>query len=222
MSSKIKIVAFASPLLWLLPLNPTAKNVGDAQILAFGVFGYRNFCLIASWCSDRDETQQTSGNHLVNRYHAMYPSSILRNEQFQFDINNNPYRAKKVWPPDFSKLSTKYQFKLERKYRRRAKLAWARPRWTKFTKLTQWGISICRLMFLASTNLYWVQSSSGRLSSSLLWFRSKGFWIASIPRGEQSVCTFGSIISKQLLGSKMVQRPRRFAVDSHNPFARSR
>jgi hypothetical protein len=57
-----------------------------------------------------------------------------------FDFNRNPYRAKKKWPPDFEKLSSSEQFRFEKKFRRRNKLAWARPRWTKFTKLTQWGL----------------------------------------------------------------------------------
>ena len=51
----------------------------------------------------------------------------------------NPYKAKKAWPPDFTHLSQKHQFRLERRYRRRAKLAWARPKWTKFVKLFTWA-----------------------------------------------------------------------------------
>ncbi|GAB7350192.1 hypothetical protein MBLNU459_g0853t2 [Dothideomycetes sp. NU459] len=57
----------------------------------------------------------------------------------KFDINKNPFKAKRHWPPDFDQLSQKHQFRLERRYRRRAKLAWARPRWTKFVKLATWG-----------------------------------------------------------------------------------
>lgn len=60
-----------------------------------------------------------------------------------FDINNNPYKAKRVWPPDFSKLPPKHQFRLERKYRRRSQLKWARPRWNKFVKLAQWATISC-------------------------------------------------------------------------------
>ncbi|KAH7064933.1 hypothetical protein B0J12DRAFT_18898 [Macrophomina phaseolina] len=56
-----------------------------------------------------------------------------------FDIHNNPYKAKRLWPPDFSKLPPKHQFRLERKYRRRSQLKWARPRWNKFVKLAQWA-----------------------------------------------------------------------------------
>ncbi|RWA08295.1 hypothetical protein EKO27_g6813 [Xylaria grammica] len=37
-----------------------------------------------------------------------------------------PYKPKKVWPPDFSKLSEKEQFRFERRYKRRVKLAAAR------------------------------------------------------------------------------------------------
>lgn len=55
----------------------------------------------------------------------------------------NPYKAQKEWPPDFSKLHPKHQFRLERRYRRRSKLKWARPRWTKAVKLTSWGSSAC-------------------------------------------------------------------------------
>ncbi|KAL4891923.1 hypothetical protein BDV59DRAFT_60835 [Aspergillus ambiguus] len=50
----------------------------------------------------------------------------------------SPYKPKRQWPPDMSKLSPKHQFRLERKYRRRAALKFARPKWTKATKLIQW------------------------------------------------------------------------------------
>lgn len=62
----------------------------------------------------------------------------------------NPYKAKKTWPPDFTHLSQKHQFRLERRYRRRAKLAWARPRWTKFVKLSTWGSIACESAFIGS------------------------------------------------------------------------
>ncbi|RDW75759.1 hypothetical protein BP5796_06580 [Coleophoma crateriformis] len=53
------------------------------------------------------------------------------------DVYSSPYKAKRLWPPDFSKLSPKHQFRLERRYKRRAKLKWARPRWTKAVKIVQ-------------------------------------------------------------------------------------
>ncbi|KZF19841.1 hypothetical protein L228DRAFT_30331 [Xylona heveae TC161] len=49
----------------------------------------------------------------------------------------SPYKAKKLWPPDFSKLSHKHQFRLEKRYKRRTKLKWARPRWNKGVKVVQ-------------------------------------------------------------------------------------
>jgi hypothetical protein len=61
----------------------------------------------------------------------------------KFDFARNPYKSKRTWPPDFTKLSQKHQFRLERRYRRRAKLKWARPTWTKFVKLATWGTISC-------------------------------------------------------------------------------
>jgi hypothetical protein len=58
---------------------------------------------------------------------------------FPYNIKTNPYVAKKPWPPDFTQLSPKHQFRLERRYRRRTKLKWARPNWHKGIKLAQWG-----------------------------------------------------------------------------------
>ncbi|KAF1991687.1 hypothetical protein K402DRAFT_131455 [Aulographum hederae CBS 113979] len=64
---------------------------------------------------------------------------------------SNPFQAKRTWPPDFSKLSHKQQFRLERRYKRRCKLKWARPGWTKATKLAQYG---CALFVLGYGVLY--------------------------------------------------------------------
>ncbi|KAA8914295.1 hypothetical protein FN846DRAFT_771309 [Sphaerosporella brunnea] len=50
------------------------------------------------------------------------------------------YKARRPWPPDFRLLSEKEQFRLERRYRRRAKLKWARPRLQKAVSIAQWSI----------------------------------------------------------------------------------
>jgi len=55
----------------------------------------------------------------------------------QLTTHTNPFKTKKVWPPDFSKLSTHEQFRYEKKYKRRLKLATARPTWNKMIKLGQ-------------------------------------------------------------------------------------
>ncbi|KAF6240688.1 hypothetical protein HO173_001360 [Letharia columbiana] len=65
----------------------------------------------------------------------------------QHTIHNNPYKAQKEWPPDFTKLHPKYQFRLERRYRRRAKLRYSRPRWTKAVKLAASGSSFFILVY---------------------------------------------------------------------------
>ncbi|PNS15709.1 Intron-binding protein aquarius [Sphaceloma murrayae] len=68
---------------------------------------------------------------LIRRFHNS-PRPLI-------DALSNPYKAKRPWPPDFASLSQKHQFQLERRYRRRAKLKWARPGWVRFTKIAQWG-----------------------------------------------------------------------------------
>ena len=55
----------------------------------------------------------------------------------------SPHKPKRQWPPDMTQLSEKHQFRLERKYRRRAALKWERPRWKKGTKLVQYGLIGC-------------------------------------------------------------------------------
>jgi hypothetical protein len=54
-------------------------------------------------------------------------------------VYNSRYKPKKIWPPDFSKLSQKEQFRFEKRYKRRVKLATARPRWDKYVRLVQLG-----------------------------------------------------------------------------------
>ncbi|KAJ5297484.1 hypothetical protein N7508_007733 [Penicillium antarcticum] len=56
------------------------------------------------------------------------------------DIYYSPYQPKRQWPPDMSKLSPKHQFRLERKYRRRAALKYARPKFMKAVTLGQWVV----------------------------------------------------------------------------------
>ena len=66
----------------------------------------------------------------------MFRSTLRRMaEASQIIIRTNPYKAQKEWPPDFAKLHPRYQFRLERKYRRRAKLRYLRPGWVKAVKI---------------------------------------------------------------------------------------
>ncbi len=63
----------------------------------------------------------------------------------RFNIHNNPYRAQRSWPPDFSKMDPKHQFRLERRYRRRTKMAYTRPAWNRGVKLTQYALILLTL-----------------------------------------------------------------------------
>lgn len=64
---------------------------------------------------------------------------------FPEDDPYSQYPPKRQWPPDMSKLSPKHQFRLERKYRRRAALKYARPKFIKMVTLAQWIIIGCML-----------------------------------------------------------------------------
>ncbi|TVY13831.1 hypothetical protein LARI1_G008177 [Lachnellula arida] len=86
----------------------------------------------------------------------MFPTIIRRAAQKGAEeiplIYTNPYKAKRLWPPDFEKMSPKHQFRLERRFRRRSKLQWARPRWTKAVKMVQFGsivfVAVYGVLFL--------------------------------------------------------------------------
>ena len=58
------------------------------------------------------------------------------------DVINNPYRAKKQWPPDIRGLPAKQQLHYEKTYRRRAKLAYTRPAWNRKIKMLQHACTI--------------------------------------------------------------------------------
>lgn len=49
----------------------------------------------------------------------------------------NATKLKKVWPPDMKTMSTQQQLHFEKKYKRRVKLATARPQFDKAMQLAQ-------------------------------------------------------------------------------------
>lgn len=75
------------------------------------------------------------------------PAASVRNTQITSGAAypSRQFKPKKVWPPDFSQLSEKEQFRFERRYKRRVMLATARPRWDKFMKLAQLSGITCKL-----------------------------------------------------------------------------
>ncbi|KAI1381189.1 hypothetical protein F4677DRAFT_119127 [Hypoxylon crocopeplum] len=76
---------------------------------------------------------------LIRRMAELPTAPKLRNATMKplTGVYNSRFKPKKVWPPDFSKLSQKDQFRFERRYKRRVKLATARPRWDKIVRLAQ-------------------------------------------------------------------------------------
>ena len=58
-------------------------------------------------------------------------------------VRNNPFKAKKEWPPDFSKLHPKHQFRFEKRYRRRAKLRYQNPKWVRGVKIAANSSVVC-------------------------------------------------------------------------------
>ncbi|EMC95240.1 hypothetical protein BAUCODRAFT_532755 [Baudoinia panamericana UAMH 10762] len=77
---------------------------------------------------------------------------------FPYTLETNPYHCKRIWPPDFTQLSTRHQFRLERRYRRRTKLKWARPNWKKAVTLVQWA----SILFVAVYGFGYLETGKGR------------------------------------------------------------
>lgn len=83
--------------------------------------------------------------------------------------SRNPYRAKNPWPPDFSTLNPRHQFRLERRYKRRAQLKWARPRLMAFTRLAQWGAGVSVLVY--GVFFYGWNGDQGAFSGARQWYK---------------------------------------------------
>ncbi|KAL3426612.1 hypothetical protein PVAG01_00121 [Phlyctema vagabunda] len=79
----------------------------------------------------------------------MFSTTVRRLAQQKpiYDVFANPYKAKRLWPPDFTKLTPKEQFRLERRYKRRTKLKWERPRWVKAVKIVQMSSIVFILVY---------------------------------------------------------------------------
>ncbi|KAG7294487.1 hypothetical protein NEMBOFW57_004561 [Staphylotrichum longicolle] len=61
-----------------------------------------------------------------------------------FTNPGSAFKLKKVWPPDMKTMSPQQQLRFEKKYKRRLKIATARPRWDKFVRLAQ----LCTMTFV--------------------------------------------------------------------------
>uniref|UniRef100_A0A8H7NL61 Uncharacterized protein n=1 Tax=Bionectria ochroleuca TaxID=29856 RepID=A0A8H7NL61_BIOOC len=62
-------------------------------------------------------------------------------------VENNPYRTKKVWPPDFKDLTPQQQLRFEKKYKRRLYLAHYSPTWDKGTRMVRFVLVTGALIY---------------------------------------------------------------------------
>ncbi|KID88928.1 hypothetical protein MGU_04271 [Metarhizium guizhouense ARSEF 977] len=69
-------------------------------------------------------------------------------KQVPFTVFNNPYQARKVWPPNFKELNHAQQLRFEKKYKRRIFLASRSPRWEKGVKFAQLATIAAALVWL--------------------------------------------------------------------------
>lgn len=86
------------------------------------------------------------------------PSDTPASTGPKYNIARNPFRAKKTWPPNFDNLSTRHQFALERKFRRRSQLKWLRPTWNKVVTLSMWG----SMTFILFYSVFYLDLGTGR------------------------------------------------------------
>ncbi|KAK3370850.1 hypothetical protein B0T24DRAFT_301179 [Lasiosphaeria ovina] len=72
----------------------------------------------------------------------MFPTLVRRLAQAPkpqiFESITAPSKPKRVWPPDFTKMTPQEQLRFEKRYKRRLAHMAQRPRWNKIVKLTQY------------------------------------------------------------------------------------
>ncbi|KAH6983072.1 hypothetical protein BGZ61DRAFT_450084 [Ilyonectria robusta] len=83
---------------------------------------------------------------LFRRMAASAKGPLLR--RAPLSVVNNPYKARKVWPPNFKELTVQQQLRFEKKYKRRIMLASRSPRWEKGVKLAQLITIVAALVWI--------------------------------------------------------------------------
>ncbi|KYK55272.1 hypothetical protein DCS_07235 [Drechmeria coniospora] len=69
-------------------------------------------------------------------------------KQVPLTAATNPYKARKVWPPNFTELNHQQQLRFEKKYKRRIYLASRSPRWEKGVKFAQLATITAAMVWL--------------------------------------------------------------------------
>ncbi|CAM1503989.1 Fc.00g015800.m01.CDS01 [Cosmosporella sp. VM-42] len=83
---------------------------------------------------------------IIRRMASPISRDLLR--KAPLSVANNPYKARKVWPPNFKELSHQQQLRFEKKYKRRITLASRSPRWIKGVKFAQLITIVAALVYL--------------------------------------------------------------------------
>ncbi|EXM07054.1 hypothetical protein NOF04DRAFT_15364 [Fusarium oxysporum II5] len=83
---------------------------------------------------------------LIRRMASSSKDSLLK--KAPLTVATNPYRARKVWPPNFKQLTVQQQLRFEKKYKRRIILASRAPRWVKFVKTAQLLTIVAALIWI--------------------------------------------------------------------------
>jgi hypothetical protein len=84
----------------------------------------------------------------------LFPKQATAPRPKPFDFANNRFPAHTVWPPNFDDLGAKERFSLEKRFRRRSKLKWARPVWNRNLLLLQWA-SILGVVWYGAFYMDW-------------------------------------------------------------------
>jgi hypothetical protein len=71
-------------------------------------------------------------------------------------MQNNPYKTRKVWPPNFAELTPQQQLRFEKKYKRRIYLASYSPKWDKGVRMVRFlGVSAGLIYALFYAEFEW-------------------------------------------------------------------
>ncbi|PHH69049.1 hypothetical protein CDD82_106 [Ophiocordyceps australis] len=99
----------------------------------------------------------------VRKFSQSATTTGLKGAQTSIEPNlgANLGKPRKVWPPNFKELSPQQQFRLEKKYKRRVRLALYSPKWDKGIRYLQYGLCssvfLFWLMYYTSFDLGWLR-----------------------------------------------------------------
>jgi len=109
---------------------------------------------VAGDCRPFTNMFRTTLRRLAQTAETAAPSTAPRSK---LTIANNPYRAKKVWPPNFADLTPQQQLRFEKKYKRRVVQSQYSEKWdrgTKILRFTMVSAALIYALFFAEMEFY--------------------------------------------------------------------